>query len=182
MSEFSALFRSSILPLTGALGVGLLAGFHWLRRGVVPGRRHALACVAIAVPVGWLGFVLHGLPLVRPALFCGLLLGAAFAGNLLAFAVATRATTAMARRAAAVGVLIAALPALLFVLPPEAHRVLHWNPGFWLTLGWIRAHADDATLAATELRFPATFEASYALAPIVLCGVAAWLLSRGGAR
>lgn len=182
MGEFSALFRSPILPLAGVLGVGLLAGFHWRRRGIVPGGRQALACVAIAVPVGWLGFVLHGLPLVRPFLFCGLLLGAALAGNLLAFAVATRATHAKAVQAATLGVALAALPTLLFVLPSGLHRALHWNPGFWLILGWIRAHADDATLAATGLRYPASFEASYALAPILVCTLAAWFLVRRSVR
>ncbi len=178
MNEFEALFRSPVLPLAGVLAVGLAAGTHWRRSGVLPGLRHALVCVAIAVPIGWLGFALHGLPLVRPALFCGLLLGAALAGNLLAFAVATRATQAKAAQTAALGLGIAALPALLFVLPAGLHRALHWNPGFWLALGWIRAHADDATLAATGLRFPASFEGSYAAAPILVCAGVAWLLAR----
>ncbi|MBW2241205.1 MAG: hypothetical protein JRH01_04400 [Deltaproteobacteria bacterium] len=182
MTEFSALFSSPVIPMLGVLGVGMAAGWSWRRRGIVPGLRQAIACVAVGLPVAWLGFVLHGLPLVRPALFCGLLLGASLAGNLMAFAVATRKTNAKAAQAAILGVVIAALPALLFVLPAGLHRVLHWNPGFWLTLGWIRAHAADATLEATGLRFPASFEASYALAPIVLCAAVATWLARRNAR
>ena len=74
---------------------------------------------------------------------------------------------------------IVALPVFVFVLPNGLHRVLHWNPGYWLTLGYIRAHADEATLRELTLRFPASFEGSYAIAPIVLCaGVAWWLASR----
>lgn len=178
MNGFRSIYLSPLLPMALGLLAGVVCGFRWLARGERPGIRAALWCALPAGLLAYLGFLITGVTLVRPGLFTGLLVAVGLAANLLAVAIASRPDRLRAWQTAALGVLIAALPALAAVLPNGMHRVLHWNPSFWLALGWIRAHADDATLEAMALRFPAHFEASYAVAPIVLCAGLAWYLRK----
>ncbi len=178
MTDFTAYYQTPILPTALALCVGLYFGFRWLGRGLLPGIREGVLCTAVSIPFGYLGFVLTGQPLVRPWLFVGLLIGLGATAMLVAFAIATRRNRSKGMLAAALVLAIAILPAISFVLPNAVHRALHWNPSYWLSLGWILAHTDDATAQEMPLRFPAYFEASYALAPILIGAGTAWYLLR----
>ena len=179
MNEFAALVCAPILPIASATAVGLALGLRWRRRALRPGPGDAARCTLLAVFVGYLAFLAHGETLVRPWLFLGLLLATALAASLLAFAIATRSDQRSAWRAAGAGLVLAALPFLAFVMPNALHLVLYWNPGYWLALGFIRAHADDATLLELGLHFPASFDGPWVVGPIALCsGVAGWLVRR----
>lgn len=178
MNEFESLYRTPILPTLLVLALGLGMGFRWLHRDATPGLRDAAVCTLLGIPLAYLGFVVAGETLVRPQLFMGLLVAMGLTANALAFAIGTRRETRKGPVAAALGLAIAALPALCFVLPNAVHRGLHWHPGYWLTLGWIRAHTDDVRAAAMPLDFPATWDGSYVLAPVLLLTLLAWYLDQ----
>ena len=72
----------------------------------------------------------------------------------------------------------ALLPLGVYLLPWWLHPVTHWNPLFWVHHTFLRLHLAPEQLAASGIRFPASFEWEYPLVPILEAAIYAWLLKR----
>lgn len=178
------LYLAPAVPLIGVLLVGSIFGLliveeresrTWLLLRVLPVSDTSLTgylfllTAALALISAFASAAVYGQPVVRPAVWAGGIAAAALCAPLLAFslgAVASNKIEAMALGKAMN--LPVVLPILAFVVPDPWHRLLWWDPFYWVYLALLRGHASGAALEAAPLVDPALSDALVIGVAIVL--------------
>lgn len=182
-------------PLIAALLAGDVLGFSlieereartWLLLRVLPLPERSLqgyligAATALGLASAGLATAVYGQPIVRPWLFGWALLACAQSTPLMMLFLGAFASNKI--EGLALGKLsgiVTAAPILAFVVPAPWHRLLWWDPWYWLYLALLRSQASDDALAAAPVLMPSLSDAALVAIPIALSLVAcAWLVRR----